>query len=242
MLLRLHQTALLAGNIGSHISKLSYRCSRGLKTSTRCLSSEGTVPGVPYNKLSIGVPKELFTNERRVAVSPASVAMLTKKGFTVNVEENAGLEAKFLNADYETAGASIVGLDAAYNSDIILKVRTPLTEELGSFKDGSTLISFLYPAQNKELINQLAEKKMTVFAMDCVPRISRAQVFDALSSMANIAGYKAVVEAANNFGRFFTGIVLPIFFFFSYFSFFNFGFFNMILVDIGACFPKPAPF
>lgn len=205
MLLRLHQTALLAGNIGSHISKLSSRCSRGLKTSTRCLSSEGTVPGVPYNKLRIGVPKELFTNERRVAVSPAGVAMLTKKGFAVDIEENAGTEAKFLNADYEAAGASIVGVNSVYDSDILLKVRGPLTEEVDSFREGSTLISFLYPAQNKELINQLAEKKLTVFAMDCVPRISRAQVFDALSSMANIAGYKAVVEAANNFGRFFTG-------------------------------------
>lgn len=205
MLLRLHQTALLAGNIGSHISKLSSRCSRGLKTSTRCLSSEGTVPSVPYSKLRIGVPKELFTNERRVAVSPAGVAMLTKKGFTVNIEENAGTEAKFLNADYEAAGASIVGVDSVYDADILLKVRGPLAEEVDSFKEGSTLISFLYPAQNKELINQLAEKKLTVFAMDCVPRISRAQVFDALSSMANIAGYKAVVEAANNFGRFFTG-------------------------------------
>lgn len=205
MLLRLHQTALLAGNLGCHITKLSSRCSRGLKTSTRYLSSEGTVPGVPYNKLSIGVPKELFPNERRVAVSPAGVAMLTKKGFTVKVEENAGLEAKFLNADYEAAGASVVDLKGAYDNDLVLKVRGPLNEELGSFKEGSTLLSFLYPAQNPELINQLAEKKLTVFAMDCVPRISRAQVFDALSSMANISGYKAVIEAANNFGRFFTG-------------------------------------
>lgn len=84
-------------------------------------------------------------------------------------------------------------------------MRGPLSEEVEKFRENGTLISFLYPAQNKELIDQLAARKMTAFAMDCVPRISRAQVFDALSSMANIAGYKAVVEAANNFGRFFTG-------------------------------------
>lgn len=84
-------------------------------------------------------------------------------------------------------------------------MRGPLLEEVEKFRENGTLISFLYPAQNKELIEKLAQKRMTVYAMDCVPRISRAQVFDALSSMANIAGYKAVVEAANNFGRFFTG-------------------------------------
>ena len=97
------------------------------------------------------------------------------------------------------------GEQDVFNSDILLKVRGPLTEEVGKFRDNGTLISFLYPAQNKELVDQLAQRNMTVFAMDCVPRISRAQVFDALSSMANIAGYKSVVEAANNFGRFFTG-------------------------------------
>ena len=85
------------------------------------------------------------------------------------------------------------------------QVRAPLHEEVANFRDQGTLLSFLYPAQNQQLIDEMAKKKMTVFAMDCVPRISRAQVFDALSSMANIAGYKAVVEAANNFGRFFTG-------------------------------------
>lgn len=86
------------------------------------------------------------------------------------------------------------------------QVRAPLHEEVASFRENGTLISFLYPAQNKDLVDQLAKKQLTVFAMDCVPRISRAQVFDALSSMANIAGYKAVIEAANNFGRFFTGV------------------------------------
>ena len=92
-----------------------------------------------------------------------------------------------------------------FHSDIVLKVRGPLSEEIDKFRENGTLISFLYPAQNQDIVDQLAQRKMTAFAMDCVPRISRAQVFDALSSMANIAGYKAVVEAANHFGRFFTG-------------------------------------
>ncbi|XP_029650306.1 NAD(P) transhydrogenase, mitochondrial [Octopus sinensis] len=205
MLLRLHQTALLAGNLGSSVLKVSARCSRGLKTTAFRLSSEGTVPGTPYKNLSIGIPKEIFPNERRVAVSPASVATLTKKGFKVAIEENAGTEAKFMNDDYAASGAAIVDKSAIYKNDFILKVRSPLPEEVPLFQDNTTLISFLYPAQNKELVDLLAQKKLTVFAMDCVPRISRAQVFDALSSMANIAGYKAVLEAANNFGRFFTG-------------------------------------
>ncbi|KAH9488250.1 hypothetical protein Btru_063908 [Bulinus truncatus] len=148
---------------------------------------------------------ELYTNERRVAIIPATVQTLIKKGFAVTVEENAGVEAKFLNDDYAAAGAQIKNKKDVYNSDIILKVRAPLQEEVANFRERGTLISFLYPAQNKDLVDQLAKRQLTVFAMDCVPRISRAQVFDALSSMANIAGYKAVVEAANNFGRFFTG-------------------------------------
>lgn len=96
----------------------------------------------------------------------------------------------------------------AFKSDIILKVRAPSDLEVGNFHANNTLISFLYPGQNQDLVKKLGDRQMTVFAMDCIPRISRAQVFDALSSMANIAGYKAVVEAANNFGRFFTGIIL----------------------------------
>lgn len=140
-------------------------------------------------------------------MSPATVTTLTKKGFSINIEENAGLEAKFQNEEYAKAGAKIISKSEAFQSDIVLKVRAPLTEELAHFRAGSTLISFLYPKQNPELVKQLAEKNLNVFAMDMIPRISRAQVFDALSSMANISGYKAVVEAANNFGRFFTGIL-----------------------------------
>jgi len=107
--------------------------------------------------------------------------------------------------DYEAAGAKIVDSNAAFQSDIVLKVRQPSTEEAPKFKEGGTLYSFLYPAQNKDLIDELAKQKITAFGMDCVPRISRAQVFDALSSMGNISGYRAVVEASNHFGRFFTG-------------------------------------
>lgn len=210
-MLRVQTAAILADSIGSHISKLSLRCSRGLKTTGRQFNQKAAdknAPpprGVPYKNMTIGVPKEIFPNEKRVALSPAAVQALVKKGFNVKIEEAAGENAKFMNQDYETAGALIKGQEDVYNSDIVLKVRGPLTEEVQKFRDHGTLISFLYPAQNKDLVDQLAKRKMTVFAMDCVPRISRAQVFDALSSMANIAGYKAVIEAANNFGRFFTG-------------------------------------
>lgn len=171
-----------------------------------CSKAEEVIAGTPYNKLTIGVPREIFRNEKRVALTPAAVATLTKKGFNVTVEENAGLEAKFLNEQYVESGAQIVDRQKAFNSDLVLKVRAPASDELAQLKARSNLISFLYPAQNKQLIDELAKKDMTVFAMDAIPRVSRAQVFDALSSMANIAGYKAVVEAANNFGRFFTGI------------------------------------
>lgn len=161
--------------------------------------------GISYKSLTIGVPSESFPNEKRVSLTPSSTATLVKKGFTVNVQTGAGLGAKFLDADYRSAGARIVDRNQTLKSDLILKVRQPTNDEINLMKDKSTLISFLYPAQNRPLIDVLAKRNMNVFAMDCVPRISRAQVFDALSSMANIAGYKAVIEAANNFGRFFTG-------------------------------------
>merc|ERR1712088_1242404 len=179
---------------------------RGFRTtrSVQDAAASETV-GIPYSKLHIGVPKETFLNEKRVAITPTVVSTLTKKGFKINIEENAGLQSKFRNSDFEAAGAKIVDTNAAYGSDIVLKVRQPSLQEAGLFKDGVTLYSFLYPGQNKELIDTLAKKKLTAFGMDCVPRISRAQVFDALSSMGNISGYRAVVEASNHFGRFFTG-------------------------------------
>jgi NAD(P) transhydrogenase len=131
----------------------------------------------------------MWTKERRVALTPIAVQTLIKKGISVRIESNAGSEAKFLDSDYESVGAKIVDRKAIFESDVILKVRQPLDEELALFRNNSTLISFLYPAQNQKLIDQLSAKQLNVFAMDCIPRISRAQVFDALSSMANIAGY-----------------------------------------------------
>ncbi|TEA22272.1 NAD(P) transhydrogenase [Colletotrichum sidae] len=167
-------------------------------------------PTIPYSKLTVGVPKEIFLNERRVALTPQNVALLLKKGFAkVLVERSAGAEADFLDEAYDRAGATIV--ESAENvwsgSDIVLKVRPPLPAEIDLMKESQTVISFLQPAQNKPLVDKLAAQKATSFAMDLIPRISRAQVFDALSSMANIAGYKAVLEASNNFGRFLTGQV-----------------------------------
>ncbi|XP_076029477.1 NAD(P) transhydrogenase, mitochondrial-like [Oratosquilla oratoria] len=189
--------------------KSSLLCSvRGLRTHGRLREASKPsvqIPGIPYKNITIGVPKEIRANERRVAISPAVVTTLSKKGFNVVIEEGAGAEAKFLDSAFTEAGASVVPRDIAFASDIVLKVRPPAIEEVDLLKPGSTLVSFVYPAQNSELVDSLSSKNLTVFAMDCVPRISRAQVFDALSSMANIAGYRAVVEASNHFGRFFTG-------------------------------------
>ncbi len=178
---------------------------RGRLRSLCSKAAEPPPPGTPYNKLTIGIPKESFPNERRVAMTPAACKLLTKEGFTVAIEDGAGLEAKFSNSDYEAAGGKIVGKNDAFGSNIIFKVRAPSIEEVSLLQGGSNLVSFLNPAQNKDLVEKLAERKVTAFAVDQIPRISRAQVFDALSSMANIAGYKAVIESANQFGRFFTG-------------------------------------
>ncbi|KAH9904977.1 NAD(P) transhydrogenase mitochondrial precursor [Xylariomycetidae sp. FL2044] len=163
----------------------------------------------PYSGLTVGIPRETFANERRVAISPQNVALLKKKGFgKVVIERGAGTQADFLDEAYEKAGAALVDAGAVWSqADIILKVRGPNLTEIDRIKEGATIISFLQPAQNKDLVDRLASRKVTSFAMDMVPRISRAQVFDALSSMANIAGYKAVLEASNNFGRFLTGQV-----------------------------------
>jgi len=180
---------------------------RGFRTSARRLAdaTPAEVKGTPYNKINIGVPAETWTNEKRVACTPAVAAMFTKKGFTVNVQEGAGKLSSFRDEDFAAAGANIVGKEAAFQQDITLKLRQPSLEETKLFREEATLYSFLYPGQNPELIKALADRNLTAFGMDCVPRISRAQVFDALSSMANISGYRAVVEASNHFGRFFTG-------------------------------------
>jgi NAD(P) transhydrogenase subunit alpha len=157
--------------------------------------------------LTIGIPRETFAGEKRVATVPDVVQKLIKLGFAVSVESGAGTDANFGDDTYRAAGASIVA-DAAglwAQSDIVFKVRAPSSTEVGLMKPGSTLVSFIWPAQNPELMQQLAAKGATVLAMDSVPRLSRAQKMDALSSMANIAGYRAVIEAAHHFGRFFTG-------------------------------------
>lgn len=176
--------------------------------STAAFSTKVLPPTTPYAKLTVGAPREIIPNERRVALTPQNVALLLKKGYgRVIVERGAGAEAGFLDAAYEQAGATVVDSAAAVwkDADIVLKVRGPTLAEAGNARAGQTLISFIQPIQNKELVDLLAARKVTSFAMDMIPRISRAQVFDALSSMANIAGYKAVLEASNHFGRFLTG-------------------------------------
>ena len=192
-----------------HARRHAFRQCNKWRTAVRQFCSkteaEAPPPGVPYNKLVVGVPKETFRNEKRVAVTPASCQRLVKEGFSVLVEDGAGAEAKFSNADYEAAGAVIKPADDVFSSDIVFKVRAPSAEEVGLLKQGSSLVSFLYPAQNEDLLDKLAARKVNVFAVDQIPRTTRAQEYDALSSMANIAGYKGVIEAANNFGRFFTG-------------------------------------
>jgi len=155
----------------------------------------------------IGVPKEVFPGEKRVATVPDVVPKLAKLGFSVIVESGAGDGASIGDGAYAAAGATVVP-DAASiwsRADIIFKVRAPSPAEIQSMREGQTLVSFIWPAQNPELMQQLAARKVTVLAMDSVPRMSRAQKLDALSSMANIAGYRAVIEAAHQFGRFFTG-------------------------------------
>lgn len=161
--------------------------------------------------MQIGVPKEILAGETRVAASPKSVEQLIKLGFDVVVESQAGALASFDNAAFESAGAKVVSSEEAWSSDIIFKVNAPIADadngvdEFALLQEGATLVSFIWPAQNAELMEKLSSKNINVMAMDAVPRISRAQALDALSSMANIAGYRAVVEAAHEFGRFFTG-------------------------------------
>ncbi|MGV3345724.1 Re/Si-specific NAD(P)(+) transhydrogenase subunit alpha [Enterobacteriaceae bacterium LUAb1] len=155
--------------------------------------------------MQIGIPKERLTNEARIAATPKTVEQLLKLGFQVAVEQGAGRAASFDDSAFVTAGAQIVMPDEVWQADIILKVNAPLDEEIPLFQQGATLISFIWPAQNAALLEKLAARQITVLAMDSVPRLSRAQSLDALSSMANIAGYRAIVEAAHEFGCFFTG-------------------------------------
>ncbi|WP_105623668.1 Re/Si-specific NAD(P)(+) transhydrogenase subunit alpha [Cronobacter malonaticus] len=155
--------------------------------------------------MRIGVPKERVALETRVAATPKTVEQLLKLGFSVAVERDAGKLASFDDEAFIAAGASVVDTADVWESDVILKVNAPQDDEIERLRPGTTLISFIWPAQNPQLLEKLAAKNVTVMAMDSVPRISRAQSLDALSSMANIAGYRAIVEAAHEFGRFFTG-------------------------------------
>jgi NAD(P) transhydrogenase subunit alpha len=157
--------------------------------------------------MRIGVPKESYAGERRVATTPDVAVQLIELGFDVSVESGAGKESSFSDAAYRDAGCDVVATaaDLWSQSDVVMKVRGPDDDEAARLRSDQTLISFLWPGQNPELLEKLTKTGATVLAMDSVPRISRAQKVDALSSMANIAGYRAVVEAAQHFGRFFTG-------------------------------------
>ncbi|OUL35980.1 NAD(P) transhydrogenase subunit alpha [Nostoc sp. T09] len=163
--------------------------------------------------MKVGIPKEVYPDEHRVAATPDTAKRLQKLGFDVLVERNAGCAANFADDAYTQANCQIAP-DAATlwaEADIVLKVRPPqmhpdeCKHEADFLHQGSTLISFIWPAQNPELLQKLVARQATVLAMDAIPRISRAQKLDALSSMANLAGYRAVIEAANHFGRFFNG-------------------------------------
>ena len=158
--------------------------------------------------LTIGVPREVFPGEKRVATVPDVVEKLIKLGFTVQVESGAGDAASVSDDAYRASGATVV--DTAANlwatSDLVFKVRAPSMDEVELMREGQTLVSFIWPAQQPDLMQKFAAKKVTVLAIDCLPRtLSRAQKMDALTSMAGVTGYRAVIEAANAFGRFFNG-------------------------------------
>ena len=156
---------------------------------------------------TIGIPKEIHPGEKRVAATPQTILKLRKLGFDVSVQSGAGDAINSSDAEYREAGAAIVH-DAAElwaSSDLIMKVRPPEENEADLIRDGGWLVGFIWPGQNRDVVDRLGKKNATVFAMDSVPRITRAQKMDTLSAMANIAGYRAVIEAAAHFPRFFTG-------------------------------------
>jgi NAD(P) transhydrogenase subunit alpha len=156
---------------------------------------------------TIGIPKEIHPGERRVAATPQTILKLKKLGFDVLIQASAGDAINSSDAEYKEAGASVVH-DAAElwaSSDVVMKVRPPEHNEADLLRDGGWLVGFMWPGQNRDIVDRLAKRNATVFAMDSVPRITRAQKMDTLSAMANIAGYRAVIEAAVHFPRFFTG-------------------------------------
>ncbi len=157
--------------------------------------------------MKVGIPAEITPNELRVAATPKTVKRLQKQGFTVYIERHAGLKANFSDKDFEEAGATLVNSakEIYSQSDIVLKVKEPTLAEVEQMREGLVLLSYLWPAQNQDLLKKLADKKVNAVAMDAIPRISRAQKMDVLSSMANIAGYRAVIEGSFYFGRFLNG-------------------------------------
>jgi NAD(P) transhydrogenase subunit alpha len=160
--------------------------------------------------MKVGIPLEVLATETRGAATPKTVQRLIKQGFEVLVEKNAGSKALFSDESFLEAGAHLVA-DAntlLSSVDIILKVQPLTKDEMNAVRPGTMVASYLWPAQNGELLKILAEKKINAVAMDAIPRISRAQKMDVLSSMANIAGYRAVIEGANYFGRFLNGQII----------------------------------
>ena len=155
----------------------------------------------------IGVPRESRTGESRVAATPKTVEQIRKLGFDVVVEAGAGSQAAYEDEAYAAAGAQVVAPDAVWSADMVTKINAPDDAEIARMKPGAILVSLISPALNPELVDKLNARGLTTLAMDAVPRISRAQSLDVLSSMANIAGYRAVIEAAHEFGSFFTGQV-----------------------------------
>jgi NAD(P) transhydrogenase subunit alpha len=157
--------------------------------------------------MKVGIPMEIDAKELRVAATPKTVKRLLKQGFEVCIQKDAGLKANYSNESFEEAGATLVesASDIYAQSDIVLKVLAPTEQEIDLMKEGLVTLSYLWPAQNEALLKKLAAKKVNAIAMDAIPRISRAQKMDVLSSMANIAGYRAVIEGANHFGRFLNG-------------------------------------
>src|SRR6476469_7480769 len=155
----------------------------------------------------IGVPSESRAGESRVAATPKTVEQLRGLGYEVVVESGAGARASFADAAYEEAGARVDDRDGVWASDLVLKINAPSDEEIDRLRDGAILASLVSPAIDPDLVAKLAARRITVLAMDAVPRISRAQSLDVLSSMANIGGYRAVIEAAHEFGSLFTGQV-----------------------------------
>jgi NAD(P) transhydrogenase subunit alpha len=157
--------------------------------------------------MQIGIPQESDPKETRVAATPKSVAQLVKLGYDVVVEAGAGTKAAFPNEEYTEAGARIAKTGEIWLSDIVTKINEPTDKEIASMEKGTILVSLIGAPRNPELLEKLAKAHLTVLAMDSVPRISRAQALDVISSMANIGGYRAVIEAASAFGSFFTGQV-----------------------------------